>query len=165
MPSAWTDAAAALAVEARRDPQKVVFGPQRGPRDVSAAPALTPAAFESRTPSRAPSAGSWADLGAPLPGRESSGSWGDLGVLAEPAALSTVAPVAAPADPALLPPAYLDLAGVPVPAIVSPPNMRRVASEPYEPLLLDADVLRTAGPIHPLVLDDVLPVALVQTTP
>jgi len=52
-----------------------------------------------------------------------------------------------------------------VPAIVSPPNMRRVASEPYEPLLLDADVLRTAGPIHPLVLDDVLPVALVQTTP
>ena len=64
---------------------------------------------------------------------------------------------------AALPPAYLDLAGVP--AIVSPPNMRRVASEPYEPLLLDADVLRTAGPIHPLVIDDVLPVALVQTTP
>ena len=165
VPPAWTDAAAALAVSATRDPQKVVFGPQRGPRDVSAAPGLTPAAFESRTPSRAPSAGSWADLGAPPPGRESSGSWGDLGVLAEPAALSTVVPAAAPADPALLPPAYLDLAGVPVPAIVSPPNMRRVASEPYEPLLLDADVLRTAGPIHPLVLDDVLPVALVQTTP
>ena len=157
------DAAAALAVSATRDPQKVVFGPQRGPRDVSAAPGLSPAAFESQTPSRAPSAGSWADLGAPPPGRESSGSWGDLGVLAEPAALSTVVPAAAPADPALLPPAYLDLAGVP--AIVSPPNMRRVASEPYEPLLLDADVLRTAGPIHPLVLDDVLPVALVQTTP
>ena len=163
VPPAWTDAAAALAVAATRDPQKVVFGPQRGPRDVSAAPGLSPAAFESQTPSRAPSAGSWADLGAPPPGRQSSGSWGDLGVLAEPAALSTVVPTAAPAEPALLPPAYLDLAGVPVPAIVSPPNMRRVASEPYEPLLLDADVLRTAGPIHPLVLDDVLPVALVET--
>ena len=38
VPPAWTDAAAALAVSATRDPQKVVFGPQRGPRDVSAAP-------------------------------------------------------------------------------------------------------------------------------
>ena len=84
-------------------------------------------------------------------------------MLAEPAALSTVVPAAALPVEARLPPAYLDLAGVP--AIVSPPNMRRVASEPYEPLLLDADVLRTAGPIHPLVLDDVLPVALVQPTP
>ena len=32
VPPAWTDAAAALAVAATRDPQKVVFGPQRGPR-------------------------------------------------------------------------------------------------------------------------------------
>ena len=62
VPPAWTDAAAALAVAATRDPQKVVFGPQRGPRDVSAAPGLSPAAFELKAPSRAPSAGSWADL-------------------------------------------------------------------------------------------------------
>ena len=57
VPKAWTDAAAALAAAPRRDPQKVVLGPQRGPRDVSAAPGLTEAAWAHPSmPSRAPSA-------------------------------------------------------------------------------------------------------------
>ena len=57
VPKAWTDAAAALAAAPRRDPQKVVFGPQRDPRDVSAAPGLTEAAWAHPSmPSRAPSA-------------------------------------------------------------------------------------------------------------
>ena len=185
---AWTDVAAALAAATApaRDPPPL--GPARGPRDVSAAPALAPAAWAAAP--RAPSAGSWADLGAPPLGRASSGSWGDLGVLAEappapaaptpfpdaPAALSTVVPMHfldpyATAEPApSTPPEWLDLHGVPAISPLEPAAARRSSSAPAAidslgPIFLSEDVLRTAGPLHPLVLDDsIQPVAFFETS-
>ena len=143
-----------------------MFGPQRGPRDVSAAPGLSPAAFEPvrRRGRRPPGAGRTlarrrrADGPSAARGA-TSGSWPSA------AALSTVVPARRSRGArARCPSGVLgDLAGG-VPAIVSPPNMRRVALG-RSAALRDADVVRTAARIHPLVIDDVLPVALVQTTP
>ena len=161
VPPAWTDAAAALAVSATRDPQKVVFGPQRGPRDVSAAPGLSPAAFESRTPSRAPSAGSWADLGAPPPGRE---QW----KLGRPRRLGGARGALYRCTGGGAARGSRAAAGVPRPRgraghrLAAQHAARRLG--PARAACWTRTSLRTAGPIHPLVIDDV-PVALVQTTP
>ena len=148
---------------------------------------LAPAAWAAAP--RAPSAGSWADLGAPPLGRASSGSWGDLGVLAEappaapptpflaePAAPSTIVPMHfldpyATAEPApSTPPEWLDLECVLAVSPLEPVAARRSSSAPTAidslgPIFLSEDVLRTAGPLHPLVLDDsIQPVAFFVTS-
>ena len=85
VPPAWTDAAAALAVSATRDPRRWSSGPSAA-RGAPAAPGLSPAAFESRDAVAGAVGGLLGGLGAPPPGRESSGKLGRPRGLGGPAA-------------------------------------------------------------------------------